>query len=87
MALYSERKHKEAQSWPKGSDFMQKGRQAKGRDLKKKNSLNTGIARKGGGGSTLAQKFLEHSFLSALYLGKMPKGGGVRALPKDLEQF
>ena len=30
--------------------------------IKKKTSLNTGITRKGGGGSTLARKFLEHFF-------------------------
>ena len=46
-----------------------------------------GHSPEGGGGFNPCPNVLEHFFLGALYLGKMPKGGGVKLLPKDLEHF
>jgi hypothetical protein len=51
-----------------------------------KSGLNTGIARKGGGFNPCPNVF-GALFYGPLYLGKMPKGGGVKAMPKDLEHF
>ena len=44
---------------------------------KQKKQLNAGITRKGGGGSTLARKFLEHFFNEL----------NIWALPNNLEHF
>ena len=40
-----------------------------------------------GGGSTLGQMFADHFFMELYLWAKCKKGGGVNALPKDLDLF